>query len=328
MKTNPSTSRRIRSRFLARSTRRSPPDWNVVDDLPPPRSAWLLLSDEASYPPHRFPLWTASPHIEVGDTLFFYFMAPRKAIHFIGRALNRPYYDTKLEVHSNRTVDPHQWWVSFGGVVEIDPIPLSEINDACGERLLLRGSNGKHIRTDAANRLLAQSKIVNSPEARHQRMALQKVVGRSDLPSPSRMNRETLCDLPSSLLLLESHVEEFIVEPLVRLLRLPNGYTLQHRLRIGSRTADYAVLKNGETRCIIEAKLRTRLDRDRNWSESPDVQQAQGYASRFGDRFLVVDCDEVFCFGGGGSEPRLTFERRSLTDKDIAAIRSHVMASN
>jgi hypothetical protein len=265
--------------------------------------------------------------MEVGDTLFFYFMAPRKAIHFIGRALKRPYYDTKLEVNSNRAVDPHQWWVSFGDVVEIDPISLSEINDACGERLLLRGSNGKHIRTDVANRLLARSRIVNSPEAWHERTAFQKVVGRSDFPSPSRMSRQMLCDLPSSLLLLENHVEEFVVEPLVRLLRLPNAYTLKRRPRIGSKVADYAVLKNGETRCIIEAKLRTRLDRDRNWADSPDIQQAQGYATGFGGRFLVVDCHEVFCFDADDTAPRLAFERRSLTDADLTAIRSHVIGS-
>jgi hypothetical protein len=79
-------------------------------DLPLPRSAWLLFGDEKSYPPYAFRCWTACPHVEVGDTLFFYFMAPRKAIHFIGRALSRPYVNLELEAASHRNVDRHQWW--------------------------------------------------------------------------------------------------------------------------------------------------------------------------------------------------------------------------
>jgi hypothetical protein len=92
--------------------------------LPRPRSAWLLYSDEASYPPYRFPLWTTAPHTEAGDTLFFYFMAPRKAIHFVGRALSRPFASSKVTVTSDREVNQHQWWVRFGAVVEIEPMSL------------------------------------------------------------------------------------------------------------------------------------------------------------------------------------------------------------
>jgi hypothetical protein len=230
-------------------------------DLPLPRSAWLLLGDEASYPPRGLHseddglwCWTVCPHVEVGDTLFFYFLAPHKAIHFVGRALARPYVDVELEVMSNRNVDRHQWWVDYDAVVEIEPIPLSEINDVCGERLVLRGRSGKYIRTDAANRLLGQATVVYSSEPWRQDLALEEVVGRSDLPSPRQMNHQMLREVPSALLRLESDVEEFVVEPLVRLLRLPNAYRLQRRLPLRPKVADYVILKNGKPHCIIEAK--------------------------------------------------------------------------
>jgi len=282
----------------------------------------ILLSDRRSKTP---PCWTSSPHVEIGDTLFFYFIAPRKAIHFIGRAVRRPYIDLELEVMSHDKVDPHQWWVDYDAIVEIDPIPLSEIYVACGERLILRGRSGKPIRVAAANQLLKRAKLVYSSAPWCEQLAFEEIVGRSELPSPNDTNLPMLRDLPASLLRLESHVEEFVVEPLFRLLRLPNVYELKRRFRIGRKVADYAVVSNAKPQCIIETKLRTRLDRNRNWDNSPDIQQALGYANTFGIRFLVIDCDEIFCFDAGVSVPCLQLQRRLLTAESIAEVRSHIV---
>ncbi len=302
-------------------------------NLPPPRSAWLLLGDEASFPPIGLNRdsgtqpwsWTACPHVEIGDSLFFYYVSPRKAVHFLGRAVSRPHVAPGREVNSTRDVDTHQWWVDYNALVEIAPIPLQEINRACGERLVLRGKSGRHIRTEAANQLLQHASIVHLPEAWCGRLALQRVMGRSELPAPAKMNLKTLRALPASLLRLESDVEEYVVEPLFRLLRLPRPYRLQRRLRIRRKVADYAVFNGAEPQCIVEVKLRTALDRHRNWAESPDIQQAEGYANSFGIRFVLIDCDEVFCFDAGSLVPRLHFELRNLTAQDLPAIRSFVL---
>jgi len=68
----------------------------------PPTNAWLLIGDEASFPTasdlrdnRRRPLtddqiWTGSKQTQPGDLLFFYFVAPRKAIHFAARAASYP----------------------------------------------------------------------------------------------------------------------------------------------------------------------------------------------------------------------------------------------
>ena len=63
----------------------------------PPVNAWLLIGDEASYPTatdlregrtywNFDSIWTGPRQAQPGDLLFFYFIAPRKAIHFVARA--------------------------------------------------------------------------------------------------------------------------------------------------------------------------------------------------------------------------------------------------
>jgi len=304
-------------------------------NLPRPRSAWLLYGDEASFPvdglyadeDENFCNWTACPHIEIGDTLFFYFMAPRKAIHFVGRAKSRPYFDRSQQVASDtHVVNRHQWWVDYEAVVQVDPISLQEINAACDEPLIMRGRSGKYIRPKAANGLLQHARISYSAFPWCERAALEKVVGRSELPASDHLDLQTLSDLPASLLRLEADVEEFVIEPLYHLLRLRRGYRLQRRFQIGRQVADYAIFKDGRPHCIIEAKLRTQLDRDRNWGDSPHVQQAQEYANHFKVKFLIIDCEELFCFDADTLVPRLQFDRRRLTNEDLREIRSHITA--
>ena len=302
-------------------------------NLPEPRSAWLLLGDEASYPPiglyedagEDFCCWTVCPHVEIGDTLFFYFVAPRKAVHFIGRAISRPYVDPTIEVTSYREVNRHQWWVDYAAVVEIEPISLGAINDACQERLVLRGRSGKYIRSECANQLLAGTRVIHASDARCQNMALRRIVGRSELPPLIDVNLTSIRDLPSSLLRLESDVEEYIVEPLIRLLQLPRKYRLQRRLNVGRKIADYVVFSGDSPHCVIETKLRTALDRCRNWAASADIRQANGYANNFHVPFIVLDCEEIFCFDRGTLEPRLHFERRQLEPMQMAALREFVV---
>jgi type I restriction enzyme R subunit len=84
----------------------------------PPTTAWLLIGDEASFPTasdlrdnRRRPLtddqiWTGSKQTQPGDLLFFYFVAPRKAIHFAARAASYPLFDSKIGVNAKAVGDP------------------------------------------------------------------------------------------------------------------------------------------------------------------------------------------------------------------------------
>lgn len=309
--------------------------------LPKPRSAWLLFGDDESYltkeemathnlAPHAssessLPCWTCCPHIEIGDKLLIYFIKPRKAIHFVATACSRPYLNRDLYVNSLRPVDPHQWWIDYTGIVEVEPIAFRAICDACGETLVLKGRSGKPIRAGAANRLLDQMRVSYSVAEWCTTLAYQRIVGRSDLPRPEEISLGMLTEIPSSLLKLESGVEEFIVEPLLRLADIkPPHHVIVRRYRIGRKVADYAILQGREVLCIIEVKLRVGFNRDYEWAQCPDLDQASGYAAQLRVPFMIIDCDQVFCFRIGGTTPYLEFERQLLQKKDIAAIRAHI----
>jgi hypothetical protein len=69
-------------------------------DTSGPRSAWIVFGSDDSFQSDddlkKFRgsgQWTATKRIEIGDTLFFYFIAPYMAIHFVARAASKPWYD-------------------------------------------------------------------------------------------------------------------------------------------------------------------------------------------------------------------------------------------
>lgn len=307
-------------------------------DLPLPRSAWVLFGDEASYlsneelreqntgAPPGWQIWTASPHVEAGDLLFIYFIAPRSAIHFVARATSHPYVDAGIGVNANREVTSHQWRVPYNGIVEIRPITYRRLCMLSGERLILKGRSGKYIRPQVANRLLQEIEIVNAPFEWCAKLYDCSVVGASSLPSPDKIGLKDLREIPSSLLRLEAEVERYVVEPLLRLSRaVGKRYCLKRRLRIGRKMADYAVMQGDHVKCIIEVKLRTRLDRQRNWSGCPDLEQASWYAGKVQTPFVIVDCEQIFCFRPSGKIPCLKIDRHRLKTKDLTAFRAHVL---
>lgn len=300
-----------------------------------PQSAWVLMGDEISYPILDDDVeygvtsqsnWTCCPHIEIGDTLFFYFMNPLKEVHFIGRAVSLPYVDSSIGVATLKDVHNHQWWVDYDCLVKIEPISFKCLNEIMGGHLVLRGRNGKCIRPEAANRLLKQSHAIDSFKAVHKRMALQPINGRNNLPSPKDIDLNAWKSINTSDLRLESNVEEFIVEPLFRLLNLPKSYSLQFRFSIGMKVADYVILYNDVPHCIIECKLRARFGRKRVWSASPDVVQARRYADAFKIPYIVIDSSEIFFFRHKKIRPLLTVSRRNSRRSEIQKIRDLIVS--
>lgn len=157
--------------------------------LPKPRSAWLLLGDNASFytddelraVQRRYQsgvpdLWTCSPRIERGDVLFVYFMSPRKSINFICRADSPPYVDRNVEVNRERDLSEYQWYVDLTPPVSVEPISFKTINTFMGGSLNLRGRSGKFIDHAAANRILACAKVRFAPSADLAKLSLKRVV--------------------------------------------------------------------------------------------------------------------------------------------------------
>ena len=101
-----------------------------------PTNAWLLMGDEASMPTpeelarsrtawREMCLWTGPKQVQPGDLLFFYFVAPTKAIQFIARAATYPIFDPHEGVNSDKPVDPNQWWLTHTPFVPVAPVRLS-----------------------------------------------------------------------------------------------------------------------------------------------------------------------------------------------------------
>ena len=105
-----------------------------IKSMPHPRSAWLLLADEAAYMDDRNLdavgrgiTWTCSPRVKEDDLLFLYYMSPRKSIDFVARSMCSAFFDPERGVNAVRQIRSPQWWFEVGPMVRVDPIPLHDI---------------------------------------------------------------------------------------------------------------------------------------------------------------------------------------------------------
>ena len=314
----------------------------VMKTLPQPRSAWLLVGDSASfytddklrraqrrYLSGRPDRWTCSPRIEIGDVLFLYFMAPRKSINFVCRAISRPYFDRNEEVSAewDRDVSEYQWWVDHTPPVSVEPISFKTINEFMGGSLNLRGRSGKFIDHAAANRILASAKVLFTPLAETAKASLGRVVGGTGMPNPRTMSLRQLRAIPSANLRLEREVEQYVVEPLLRFCGIPKGaLTATRQMRTQEGIPDYVIANSERTLAVVEVKQRIAAPRLFKWTAVANYQQLCRYAGHFGCKGMLVDCDQVILF----SRPRMQFfrryERRFLTIAQVKEIRGFLLA--
>lgn len=229
--------------------------------LPSPTNAWLLMGGQDSYPTigdlaqmrddarvGRYDYaWTAAKQTEPGDLLFFYFTAPRKAIHFVARAVDRAYFDD---------IGPHegpwrgrQWWVHITPMVEIEPVTISQLRDVTGNQVML-GGGGRYLRPEHADQLAALAQPARAKDAADLAQVLRRVVGRADHPDAGALDLAGWRLLPAGMFRLETDVEEFVVEPLLRLVLADEPGTEPSRAYpAGKRIVDYVVLRGGVPVC-------------------------------------------------------------------------------
>ena len=124
-----------------------------------PTNAWLLMGDEASMPTsqelrssrtewRQQCLWTGPKQVQPGDLLFFYFIAPTKAVHFVARAATHPIFDPHEGVNSVRPVDPNQWWLIRTPLVPVAPVPFASLQRLHDGYLNLRGKPSHYLSPD------------------------------------------------------------------------------------------------------------------------------------------------------------------------------------
>jgi hypothetical protein len=300
----------------------------------PPVNAWLLLGDEASFPnaddlrAQRDSLnpdlwnWTCPRQIQRGDLVFIYFMAPHKAVHFVARALFPPVYDPSISVNALKKVDPHQWWTDLSPFVEVPPLPFSRLKELHGGHLVLRGKPTHYLPPDVVDGIVADLGDLD----KEQRLVLQRPVGDPMLPEPEQMQLDDLRRISAGLLQPEAMVEQYIVEPMLRMcFPESGGNRVERQLKIpGAGVADFGIHGTEGLLGVVEVKIGVRRQPHGGLKGSPDLAQVLRYAEAARVPGLLIDANEVFLVEAGHDESVSSYERQHLTSEHLSAIAAHV----
>lgn len=300
-----------------------------------PTNAWLLMGDEASMPTseelrssrtqwRQQCLWTGPKQVQPGDLLFFYFMAPRKAVHFVARAATHPIFDPHEGVNSVRPVDPNQWWLIHTPLVPVSPVPFASLQRLHDGYLNLRGKPSHYLSPEVVTGLLEEARPTG-PASRLDLAVLQVPVGDPSLPEPEGISRSQWAAMADGPMKLERQVEQYVVEPLLRLaLPATGAITWQKAYRVKAGVPDYVVLRDGAPCGVAEVKLGVREPLDGDWRTSPDFRQLMRYVEVLGVPGALVDSSRIFLVERGASAPSVTVLRRSATDRDLRLIGEHL----
>lgn len=302
-----------------------------------PANAWLLFGDSAAYPTRKEVqaderrgdagifewLWTTAKQTEVGDLVFCYFITPHKAAHFVARTASRAFFDREIGVNANQEVADAQWWCLLTTPIEIEPIPVEVLRDCADGFLPLRGRSGLYLRPEV---VAALPVVARYPE---DAAALARVlctpVGNPDLPDPANVSRQEWRSIASGAMKLEKHVEQYIVEPMLRLLlESEPSLTHQRSYRIGAKVADYVVSGPEGPRCVLEVKLALREASEGIWEHSPDFLQVRGYADSLNTGSILIDANRICLIDNQAPSPWRIIDRRHATPTDLADIATHI----
>lgn len=301
-----------------------------------PKNAWLLIGGDDSYYSSRdlsearkdakvgdFGTWTAAKQTEPGDLLFWYFTAPRKEIHFVGRAVDHAYFEDIGETGAKW--QGKQWWCHTTAPVAIEPITLADLKSILGNVVML-GKSGRYLHTEHANDLAARIRPRHARDRGELERVLRPVVGDPRLPDPALMDLDAWRGLAAGQLALENHVEQYLVKPLLRLaLDSPPDDTTPRQYPVGHKLADYAVIQDNKPTCTIEVKLRVRKPPTREWAKCADFKQAVGYGTSLSCNAILMDAFEIHLIKPGADRPLRTLQRGQFTESDLADVRAHLL---
>ncbi len=288
-----------------------------------PVNAWLLIGDEASLPDLKDPgllsaglTWTGSKQAQQGDLLFIYFMAPDKHVRFAARAAADPYFSDEHEVNKKVPIDRRQWWIPLCEPVELAPIPAKTLWQVYGSVMNLRGRPSHYLKPAVAEQLIARGKPARPTRASDG--TLKTPTGRPELPHPATATLAQLRDIADGGFRTEGEVEQYVVEPLMRLaLTRHRNARLEGQVRVGRGLADFVVYRESRPTGVIEVKLGTHL--------RADSAQLHRYTSTLGVPGMLIDSGRIYLSSG----TRLIREirRRSLSSTDLRQIGDHLAAS-
>lgn len=312
----------------------------IVDPLPDPRDAgpqqaWLMLGDQASFPTDEQigeailhgdvgvfeTMWTAAKQTQPGDLLIFYFTGERKAAHFVARAASAAFPRSDLAVNADRDVQDQQWWVYCTPLLPIEPLSYQQLREASDGQLLLRGRSGKFMKPDT---IAALPFISQLPEFQEYVDDVAKTpAGRAELPPPESMTLADIVALAGGALTLESDVEQYVVEPLLRSTLADTGLEWMRQFPVGRKRADYVVTRDGFPMCVIEVKL--AINNVGHWHRSPDVAQVVGYARTLDVPAVLIDTQRVALIERGAVVPTHVIDRSDFLSRATqTTLRTHL----
>jgi hypothetical protein len=317
----------------------SRPAYTITDDPRDiaPANAWLLKGTEASYPtPAELRgdreaadvgiftwEWTTAAQTQVGDLALFYFLTPRKSVHFVARAASNAFFSRDIPVNADQPVADTQWWGHFTTPIEIEPIPVDALRRAAGGHLPLRGRSGLFLRPDTIEALSIRAKNPADQAALDGVLAVP--VGLADLPHPDDITFDTWRDLAAGALPLEAHVCTHLVEPLLRDALADTGLTWKREFPVGRRWADYVILDGNTPVHVIEVKKVIAHQPGRDWSDSAELAQLRWYADELGTGGTLIDSHRLLFLPRGASEPSHEILRRTASYTHRDAMREHIL---
>lgn len=306
----------------------TPLDSAVAISQARPRNAWLLMGSDASpvteedIPGEAEVVWTAPKHVQRGDLVFLYYMAPTKAITHVARVAAPAVFNDELLDDEGLNAYPNHWWAEIEGLRPIDPIPYAELTRLFDGQLVLRGKAGVFIPPKIVDAIAGQQ---SKPDACAP--VLQRPTGDPRLPAePSAMSLDEWKRLATGALLLERNVEEYVVEPLLHwLVDDIDGATWTAKARLGSLVPDYTLFRDGAPVSVVEVKLGARSSRNGKDLAGPDVAQLVKYCERGRCPGALVDANRIMLFDTGVQTPAYVFERSQLALTDLGVIRDHLL---
>lgn len=268
-------------------------------------------------------MWTAPKQIQPGDLLFFYFMTPRKAIQFVARAATYPVFDPKIRVNSINHVDPNQWWVEPTPMHAITPVSFQELRSFMGGHLILKGKPSHYLPPLVVTRIMKRVGVETADA--ETRLVLKRPVGAPELPDPARVGLDRWRRMADGPLKLEAQVEQYVVEPLLRL-ALPRGRGVSWKKapHIAGGIPDYAVLNGDAPTGVVEVKLGVRVPKRGDWSNSPDFIQVMKYSHTMCVPAVLVDSNKIFLIPRGASSPAQVIQRSKATGEDLRTVGRHL----
>jgi len=131
--------------------------------------------------------------------------------------------------------------------------------------------------------------------------------------------------MAAGALALESQVEHYVVEPLLRLVfERRKDVTWKRSYRIRAGVPDYVVMRDDTATGVVEVKLGVIEPRDGVWSGSPDFQQVMRYSDDLGVPAALVDSNRIFLIPAGGVAPKAIMHRNDFAISDLALVGRHL----